>query len=267
MLWGVYDCKQRAYPMKSLRKIVGFLTLTAMAASPLHQLAAEVSVQVPGEHNRAPGEYGRSPGDYAHSKSEYMRTPGEYGRSPGDYSPVDKKSPSLGFGHGVQTSNYGSSPENSNAGTPTPPNGYNAYNNNPHELNEIPCDEQSNFQYSNPEGLDPYAAEQYMQGQGQGECVPFPQEAPGAYDPYNQGPNECFGGDSNAGNPNGNGNANVDPRYAQPKPQYVSTTGGCGYNECRQIPYLLPLIVFSAVALTVIIVVALSKSSGHSSHD
>ena len=143
--------------MNTFRKIVGFFTLTALAATPLHQLSAEVSVQVPGEHNRAPGEYGRSPGDYAHSKSEYNRTPGEYGRSPGDYTPADKKSPSIGFGQGIQTSNYGSAPDYSNAGAPPPPpNGY-GYSNSPYELNEYPCDEQGDF----PKGLDPYATEQY----------------------------------------------------------------------------------------------------------
>lgn len=245
--------------MKTLRKIVCFLTVTALTASPLHQLSAEVSVQVPGEHNRAPGQYGRSPGDYASSKSEYVRAPGEYGRSPGDYTPADKQGPSVGFGQGIQTSNYGSTPESSNGGSQTPPNGYYNY---PHELNEIPCNEENNAQYMNSEEFSPYAMEQNMQNQSQGQYMPYGQE-PGAQAPNNQGANACFDGNNNNRNPNGN----VDPRYAQPKPQYVSTTGGCGYNECRQIPYLLPLVTFSAIALTVIIVVALTKSSGgHSSH-
>lgn len=44
--------------------------------------------------------------------------------------------------------------------------------------------------------------------------------------------------------------------------QYVSTTGGYGYEQCRLAPYIVPLVVLSAIAIAVIVVVALQNSSG-----
>lgn len=45
--------------------------------------------------------------------------------------------------------------------------------------------------------------------------------------------------------------------------EYVSTTGGYGYEQCRLAPYVAPLIVLSVIAIAVIVVVALQNSGGH----
>lgn len=49
--------------------------------------------------------------------------------------------------------------------------------------------------------------------------------------------------------------------------RYASTTGGCGYNECRTAPCLAPAIALGTIALIAIIAVAVSNSgSGSGSH-
>lgn len=48
--------------------------------------------------------------------------------------------------------------------------------------------------------------------------------------------------------------------------EYVSTTGGYGYEQCRLAPYVVPLVVLSAIALAVIIVVAVQNSGGGGGH-
>jgi hypothetical protein len=49
--------------------------------------------------------------------------------------------------------------------------------------------------------------------------------------------------------------------------EYVSTTSGYGYEQCRLAPYVTPLIVLSVIAVAVIVVVALQNShGGHNNH-
>lgn len=47
---------------------------------------------------------------------------------------------------------------------------------------------------------------------------------------------------------------------------YCTDAGGCGYQECRTVPCLSPVIALSAIALAAIIAVALQKSKGSSDH-
>lgn len=216
--------------MEILKRMVALLTLTAMVASPAHYLFADQYVHVPGDYLRAPGEYGRSPGDYANTPSEYVRTPGEYGRSPGDYAdfPVEEN----------RASNNEDNRPYTNYETPKSGSSPSSYTNVPNETtseyNQTPN------QNANTNGNVNASA---------------PAMSPGEHVPHIPASSECFN-EFNA----------ASGEYISPSAQYVSTTGGCGYEECRGIPYLIPLITFSAIAIAVIIVVALQQSSGSSGH-
>ena len=47
---------------------------------------------------------------------------------------------------------------------------------------------------------------------------------------------------------------------------YSSSTGGCGYVECRRAPCITPAVALGTIALVAIIAVAVQNSGGVSSH-
>lgn len=289
--------------MNILNRTIASLTIAAMIVSPLPQLSAahepllpsDGSVhpvgqytRAPGEYGRsaveqvnppddyvrAPGEYGRSPGDYADAPSEYIRTPGEYGRSPADYAdpttnaplPSSGQYPQAPYGYHSRLPNgqyaqpqgeYVRSPTNyANPNAPVPPGQYPQPQNSQTPYGQYP---QTPYeQYSQA----PYG--QYPPQQGNADAQKY-MLAPGEHVPYLPHPSESFCPNGEYVNASGE-YVNLSGEYSVMPAQYISTTGGCGYEECRAAPNLIALMVFSAVGLAVIIAVALAKSSGSSSH-
>lgn len=47
---------------------------------------------------------------------------------------------------------------------------------------------------------------------------------------------------------------------------YSSSTGGCGYVECRRAPCITPAVALGTIALVAIIAVAVQNSQGRGAH-
>jgi hypothetical protein len=47
---------------------------------------------------------------------------------------------------------------------------------------------------------------------------------------------------------------------------YSTSTGGCGYMECRRAPCITPAVALGTIALVAIIAVAVQNSSGRAGH-
>jgi hypothetical protein len=45
--------------------------------------------------------------------------------------------------------------------------------------------------------------------------------------------------------------------------EYVTDTGGCGYQECRRVPSLAPAIALGTIAIIAIVAVAVQNSNHH----
>ncbi|MCE5317516.1 MAG: hypothetical protein LLG04_09195 [Parachlamydia sp.] len=45
--------------------------------------------------------------------------------------------------------------------------------------------------------------------------------------------------------------------------EYMTETGGCGYQECRRVPSLAPAIALGTIAIIAIVAVAVQNSSHH----
>lgn len=45
--------------------------------------------------------------------------------------------------------------------------------------------------------------------------------------------------------------------------EYMTDTGGCGYQECRRCPSLAPAIALGTIAVIAVIAVAVQNSSHH----